>query len=228
MILTKYVIGSGFFCTEDGNVKHGGTARFGTDTFVHTPEFFNLWFEYISKFTTPEYVFITDARSPAVPGIPKNNNFDIIWYRRKDNLGHARGWNDGVIQGAEFAHQKNCDYVYVEQDCLVYGKGWVEKCMYGMDKPVLLGEGGPGNWPIQQCLIVVKNYFIPTFVKLIGETLKDEAGKDIAQEYMYSRRLEGHYEFIPFVGGRHRPLADDYWYAQHIKPEELKKMKELI
>ena len=90
------------------------------------------------------------------------------------------GWERSVLQGAFQAILNDVDYyVYVEQDLLARGQGWIERCIAtlkaGKDK-ISYGAAteptttvGFGAQPLQQSLVVVSRAYLPTFVQRILE-----------------------------------------------------------
>ena len=90
------------------------------------------------------------------------------------------GWERSVLQGAFQAILNDVDYyIYVEQDLLVRGEGWVERCvatlMEGKNK-ISYGAAteptttvGFGAQPLQQSLVIVSRSYLPTFVQRVLE-----------------------------------------------------------
>ena len=88
------------------------------------------------------------------------------------------GWERSVLQGAFQAILNDVDYyIYVEQDLLVRGKDWVERCVAtlraGKNK-ISYGAAteptttvGFGAQPLQQSLVIVSRSYLPTFVQRV-------------------------------------------------------------
>jgi len=49
--MTKYIIGTGWWC--DGSGEHAGSkqSHLNSDTFIRTKEFFKLWYYFVNKYT---------------------------------------------------------------------------------------------------------------------------------------------------------------------------------
>jgi hypothetical protein len=222
-MLRPYLIGSGCFYCESGRVPHH--TRESGDYAVHRPSFFSdYWLKCVDRFTKPSEILIVDAHSPAIPDIPKGNSVPILWYRRADNLGHRMGWQDSVKIGAEYALWKGLDFVYIEQDCLLWGNRIIDFCRSKMTKGLMIGSGEGISMPIEQSFFIVKYDFLPDFLKVAGKI------ENVMGELKWIKSFEGQYDFLPFRGGRQRPLNFEsrFGYIQHLNLREIKKLEQKI
>ena len=139
-------------------------------------------------------VVVTDSDSRLKPphiGTDRQSEHypELQWISLTENFGHEAvsadptigGWERSVLQGAFQAILNDVDYyVYVEQDLLVRGHKWIEKCVevmrQGHDK-ISYGAAteprttvGFGAQPLQQSLVVVSRKYLPTFVQKIVDS----------------------------------------------------------
>jgi hypothetical protein len=225
--MRKYLIGSGCYMKIDGQVEEsGGIKKADEDVtpITHMPDFFKLWIRSLEISTSPELVFIVDAHSPAIPSLEFENRFPILWHRRVDNLGHLPGWKDGVLKGAEFALWKKLDFVYVEQDCLLWGKDIVNYSRERMTTGLMLGSGEDTTMPIEQSFFIVKCEFLPEFISKI------QVINGSMPEVEYIEWFHDQYDLFPFRGGRQRPLdfETDFGFVQRLSGPEFQIMIQKI
>jgi len=220
---SSYVIGTGWWC--DGTGKQMGSGRNSSSDEIRKEGFFYLWNRYINKFTDPYRIVVVDSASPVRPKVHEQKYAErYVWRLLANNPGHGKGWWKGVIESAKWAHRKKKDYIYVEQDCLVYGVGWVERCLSHAREStgILLGRGDGTPQPIQQSLMVVTADKLEDFISGISNYKGDDG---VPNEVMFQKNLD--FDWLPIHGGRARPIKWNlpFWYAQHFTDEELKKVK---
>jgi hypothetical protein len=133
----NYVIGTGWWC--DGTGKHVDRNETSSNEARHL-EFFDMWYDKVQKFTSPDKVVIVNSDSPIKPNfsdyinvttIDLDKNFNgagILQGARKKfhsstgvNVSRTAGTRQ-VFMSAWYAYYNDFDYyVWLEQDCLVYG-----------------------------------------------------------------------------------------------------------
>jgi hypothetical protein len=214
-----YLIGSGWHASVSG---FHPLQKINTrvDATVRTASWFPLWYTHLLHFAAdpaPVQVVVADSHSPVKPphvGTDAQQRLypGLQWLELSQNFGHEAvsaaptvgGWERSVLQGAFQAILNDVDYyVYVEQDLLVRGKGWVGLCVAnlraGKDR-ISYGAAtlpattvGFGAQPLQQSLVVVSRAFLPTFVRKL---LQSKADIEAA---------------LPGSGSR--PSAESRWHA---------------
>lgn len=162
----KYIIGSGWWC--DQQVREH---VYGAST-IRAKEFHNIWYRSVNLFTKPEKILIVDSHSPIKPELNTDDK-KLEFISLNENGGHGKhhrgkfnGWTRSVLMGLEYADMCDADYfVYVEQDCLLYGKDIIENSIAQMSKPYMFGSAkGSGTWhPLQQSLFIIQKNKIAEF-----------------------------------------------------------------
>ena len=262
--MSKYIIGTGWWCDGSGKHPRGSRKIEKTCDFIRSRDFFEVWHRFIDTYTTPEKIIVIDSDSPVKPELPDDGRIEFV--SLKENFGHAyhanrigrrSGWSRSVLGGAFYSYLNDADYfVYVEQDCLVRGAGWIEACLRALKKgSIMFGDGEGTPQTIQQSLVIIHNSFIPVFInrlvkefdksmKVIASRSSDgnwETGtkglfgrkniafKDHTPESRWHRAFRKDADYIPFGYGRSRPIDFDaeHLYAQHWTKDELETLFDL-
>jgi glycosyltransferase involved in cell wall biosynthesis len=229
----KVVVGSGWWSDDTPHDWTIGTA----DT--HAPAFFRIWLRLVRKYLSPERIVVTDSCSPLKP--PAADRDGVEWIELDRNYGHANdirlgrirtkhsGFARSVFLGATYALACDADYyVYVEQDCVIRGEGFLDAIVAGMKHPIALGAPtaggvgieGPAAPMLQQSLMIVARAGLERFIASI--VTATESDGDVPPEIKFARRLKP-FSTIAIPFGRSRPLdfAAPHFYAQHLTAEEL-------
>lgn len=144
----------------------------------------------------------------------------------KDN--ELSSWEASVLTLAMHAYTNECDFIFLEQDCLAFGDwiGQLYKELADAGKQMLFGKSR--CMPCAQSLFIVKHRFIPSFVAeyiIAGNNHRLGEDKFVHLE-KHNPGAVGRFAF-PF--DRDRPL--DYtlpvWYGQKFSCAELENMKTL-
>lgn len=221
--MAKYVIGSGWYC-KDPNGTLGaihGHPQVG-DPVIRSLRWHDVWKYFLFRYAAPAKVVIVDSASPYKP----EPDSRIEWIELDENYQYSNktrynGWLRGFMLGAWYAWNCNANFIYVEQDCLVIGKGWtkvMEKAAAG-SHPLF---GKRYRSPIQQSLVYLPYKEIPKFLYLL--TLPKNP---MTCEVRFHNTSKGKpaipYKMIPFGVGRARPInwKAKHFYAQHWSREEL-------
>ncbi|MHC5018667.1 MAG: FkbM family methyltransferase [Planctomycetota bacterium] len=230
----KVVVGSGWWCDA---TPHDWAL--GADA-TRSPEFFELWYGQILRCLSPERVVITDSASPVKPVIPDDSR--VQWVELDRNYGHANdlrtgrirtkysGFTRSVLNGAMYALCCDADvYVYVEQDCLLYGDDFLAHALGDAEADILLGapaeqarglDGAEAAPMLQQSLIIVRRAGLERFVQqLLAAPWSD--GEVPPEEIM--RRQLAPFDHVRVPYGRSRPVdfTRSHFYVQHLDAEEL-------
>lgn len=231
----NYLVGSGWYSdinneTELGILTNKHQSKYGT---IKTKEsnFSKYWLSCILKQSIqPIKICILDANSPtSIDNDVKNHNLIEISKQIK-NFGHGVycsknnilcGWARSFIYGAMQAYINNLDYVYIEQDLLIFGDEFIKNVFTLMNEKnkkicYLTGEETPQK--LQQSLVFVKYEYLSF---LISELInyKDNT---IAEELKHYRLFKDDIMWCPYKGGRQRKKLDATYYClQHLKDNEL-------
>lgn len=249
----KYVIGSGWWCAEEAPWP-AGRKKLGDDL-IRSAGFHSLWYAGVNRFTDPGKILIVDSASPVrPPAHPEDPRFEVLSLDR--NYGHAiscetrfSGYTRSCMLGVAYAWLCDADYfVYVEQDCLLYGEGILERAIGRMKHDFMFGDGTGTPQPLQQSLFIIAR---PAFRSFL-DALDDLRGGDreVAPEIKFSRlrwdlppawvgRRQSKawhkltwrfwYDRLPFGYGRVRPLDwnQPHFYFQHGSREEVSRYCEM-
>jgi hypothetical protein len=206
--------------------------------------FFPLWLENIYRYAKPEPERIIVIASAGCE-VPRKMKWSV-WKKSiplevvslKGDLGHA----DTVLKfgssqafpacpatwlaGAMLCYANQTDMVYLEQDCLVFGK-WVDRMYKDItDHGILFGVSKMHG--AATSLILLKWWFLPQFVGDYLQEGPENHENRIAEKKMHrltGRRPE-YYTQHGFGFDKDRPMNIDepVFYGQKFTPEELRKL----
>jgi len=230
----KVVVASGWWCDR---VPHDWTIGAISSRSI---AFFDVWYRQVMRCLAPERIVVTDSASPVKPDYLSYGG--LHWIELDRNYGHANdvrrgivktkysGFTRSVLNGAMHALCCDADYfVYVEQDCLLFGNDFLPRAIGGSDADILLGpptQNGRGMAGalaapmIQQSLMVVARSGLERFLEgLLGAPWGD--GKRAPEETMRLRLAPFGFVQVPY--GRSRPIDFDqsHYYVQHLTDDEL-------
>jgi len=175
-----YVIGSGWWCTDDEEKENPHRKINGTDA-IREAEFFRLWLSAIDLCADPQRVVVVDSHAPLKPDTDLCSRVD--WVELPFNARHATahlgrwsGWTRSVMVSAQYALASDVDYfVYVEQDCLVSGAGAIEQCIAAMNGKYMFGDGAGTPQPIQQSFFLLRKDGISEFLNNIARIRRPDS-----------------------------------------------------
>jgi len=236
----KVIVGSGWWCD---NKPHDWTIG---SPVAQSVSFFKLWYQQVMQCLNPLCIVVTDSAAPEKPDHRLFTN--IRWIELDRNYGHANvlragrirtkysGFTRAVVNGAMYALCCDADfYVFVEQDCLLYGDDLLNRAVADGNDDILLGrptEGGKGlNRPVaapmlQNALIIVRRTGLERFIgAILGAPWTD--GEVSPEETMRQRMPPYGLIGIPF--GRSRPIdfKEPNFYVHHLNDNELHRFLEL-
>jgi len=232
----QYIIGTGWWCCKG---KQSWKITLGDD-FIRSKEFHQLWYYAVDKYTNPEKICIVDSASPIIPDLNQDDS-RIEWISLNKNYNNFissyqklfdhTGWMKGVLLSAMYALLCEVDYyLYIEQDCLVRGHGWVEFVIDKLEKEVDKGKPGwmfgdgrycRGRHLLQQSLFIVKITSLWEFISKL--TLPCKHLPHLQSEERFSKSLKN-FSYLPFGYGRFNKVFlvnKPYFYAQHWSLEGL-------
>lgn len=231
----NFLISSGWFSdinktTDQGIITSEHQKHYGGNIGRNTI-FSKYWLNSIlNQSVQPQKIIILDAKSvdPLHESI-LNNNFTEI-QTQTQNFGHGVtcsknnilcGWARGVLFGAMSAFVNDINFVYVEQDLLMFGTDFIANIFKEMDeqnKNICYMTGDETPQKLQQSLIIVKKEFLHVFIS----HLVSFADNTISEEKKHYELFSDDIMWCPFKGGRQRKKLDETNYClQHINAEEL-------
>jgi len=145
----KIVVGSGWWSPTLRSPWSVG------DDVIRSVDFFALWHRQVMRYLDPAAILVTDSASPNRPNFAAFARVQAVALDR--NYGHANdlrvggnptkysGFTRSVLLGALYALCCDADtYVYVEQDCLIYGRDFLSAAIGGGESDFYCG-GPPEN-----------------------------------------------------------------------------------
>jgi hypothetical protein len=230
----KVIVGSGWWCDNSPHDWALGSPA------TRSAAFFDLWYQQVLRCLRPDRIVVTDSASPIKPDLGPYDR--VQWIELDRNYGHVNDIRTGrintkysgstrsVINGAMYALCCDADfYVYVEQDCLLYGKDFLTEAVGDSTDDILLGSppqngkglnGSVAAPMLQQSLIIVRRPGLERFlIGLLGATASD--GEVSPEETM--RIQLAPFDFLRVPYGRSRPIDFDrsHFYVQHLDDNEL-------
>jgi hypothetical protein len=197
-----------------------------------TPKFSEYWLSSIlNQSIQPKKICILDANSPDKMSayVYKNSLVEVSYQIR--NFGHGTiaskenilcGWARGVLHGAMQAYLNDMDFVYIEQDLLLFGKDFLKNIFIKMDKEkkkMCYMNGTDTPQKIQQSLILVKHDYLHIYISdLLSDTNHTQTEEDkhfniVNNEYLL---------YSPYRGGRQRKdLNPNFFCLQHLSDNEI-------
>src|SRR5436190_1113546 len=209
--------------------------------------FFNIWYRQVMHCLQPERIVITDSASPVKPDYLSYPA--VHWIELDRNYGHPNdlrtgrirtrysGYTRAVINGAMYALCCDADfYVYVEQDCVLYGEDFLTHAVGNATEDILMGRvteqgrglGGRAAAAMpQQSLVVVRGAALPRFIEgIVNAPCTD--GELSPELIMHDRLAPVGFLRVPY--GRSRPIDFErgHFYVQHLDEDELRRFLSLI
>jgi hypothetical protein len=236
----KLIVGSGWWCD---NRPHDWTIG---ASITQSVGFFKLWYQQVMQCLNPYSIVVTDSASPERPDYRSFRN--VHWIELDRNYGQPNdirtgrirtkysGFTRAVINGAMYALCCDADfYVFVEQDCLLYGSDFLNRAVANSRDDILLGrptERGKGlNGSIaapmlQNALMIVRRTGIERFIDaMLGAPWTDG---EVSPEETMKRRISP-YGLIGIPFGRSRPIdfKEPTFYVHHVDDNELARFLKL-
>jgi hypothetical protein len=230
---SKLVVGSGWWCAARPPEWAIGSS------FTRSTSFFPLWLAHVRDSLNPSGIMVVDSRSPIVPA--KRLRDQVRWVSLDENYGHAvdlrsssidakySGFTRSVLMSAMYALTCDSDFVYVEQDCLLFGRDLLKAATDGLAGDIFLGapaenalglNGQIAARKIQQSLIYVRKSGLERFIAgLLQTPLKDS---EVSPENIMQSAVHP-FELLNIPYGRSRPINPKlpHFYAQHLSDDEL-------
>ncbi|MEL7300906.1 MAG: hypothetical protein AAFM92_11030 [Pseudomonadota bacterium] len=248
------IVGSGWWSTDAPSWTVNPNRKALGDDLIRSVDFFETWLDSVTRAGQPAKIIVVDSASPRKPAQQKRAM--VEWLELPFNAKHSTshvgqwsGWMRSVLVSASYALNCDCDYfVYVEQDCLLEGRGLFDRMARETRTGLVFGSGEGTPQPVQQSLFLVRKDRLSGFVtNLLAIRARDQ---DLAPEWkfvcaswrplvwMANLGLLKHrkvrkavqalafgrrYEFLTFGTGRGRPIPfeEPAFYFQHATREEV-------
>lgn len=206
----------------------GKSPNVGTSQKVYQKEWLAQWLDYHTVNNAAYSIYI--SKCPVFPdGCNKFNNISVATLA--NNYYHTRhDWSSSVLSGALYAYNNNLDFVYIEQDCFVYGLekavSWAKQekvnIAYGTDQHAF-AQGWAEN-----SFTFVDRQFVPTFIERIVSTQIDRISKRFIE--LLITDLFGE-DVTPWPFGFGRKLVTDWtqeiFYKQQLTDDDINRFMDL-
>lgn len=237
----KVIVGSGWWCD---NRPHDWTIG---SPITQSVIFFKLWYRQVMQCLNPHSIVVTDSAAPEKPDYRSFTN--VHWIELDRNYGQPNdirvgriqakysGFTRAVVNGAMYALCCEADfYVFVEQDCLLYGDDLLNCAVADCNEDILVGpptkngrglKGSVAAPMLQNALVIVRRAGLERFIDgILGAPWTD--GQVSPEETM--RRRMPPYGLIGIPFGRSRPIdfKEPNFYTHHLDDDELHGFLELI
>ena len=220
----SYIITSGFIGGDKGR-----------------EDFFELWLNHLllNPDVKPEKIFVICSRGE----FPPMETTSVDFIRLSGDLGHIcrdgeasqkhqlEGWACDVIIGALLAYDNECDFIFIEQDCLGFGKFITQMYSDLGDADMIIGWNS--FMASAQSLFLVRHHFIPQFVhSYLAQKIADrKKGGEDAFAHM-EKLFSGRIRRLSFPFDRDKPkdgwksVGREVFYAQQLSVAELDELRE--
>jgi len=180
----NYLITTGWWCNDKENLDR--SKSFGDDT-IRGKDFHQLWYSAIRATGSKANIYIIDSASPVKPEINEGESLISL----VQNFGHSTvcnyklcGVTRAHILGMNLALLNEYDYwVYIEQDALVYGKGFIENAIKSMKGNMAFGNGKGTAYPAQQSFMIIKKESLSVFINRLHSIKSSD--KEISPEMKF-------------------------------------------
>jgi hypothetical protein len=231
----KIVVGSGWWF--DGRARDWTVGELVT----RSPAFFDLWLGLVRKYIEPDLIVVIDSHAPIKPR--RSARESVTWIELDRNYGHANDLRLGLIttrhsggtrariMGCAYALCCDADYfVYLEQDCVIRGKGFIDAALRGTTHPIVIGDRTTGGRNIvpgriaapmfQNSLIIVRRDGMERCLNALVSA--PEPDGEVPPEAKMERNFQP-FDVLAIPYGRSRPIdfGRSHFYAQHLVAEEL-------
>lgn len=237
--MRKYIIGTGWFSSnEQGYVRQGGPKT--EHPFTRSMRFSDIWAQLLFRYAEPNGVVRIDSASPVKPvAHPRIKELGLDANYQLCGNPLYTGWMRGFCMGAAYAWNCDADYIYVEQDCLVLGGGWVDKIYetarkhnYGrfVAGPTQYKDCKRVSFAIQVSLVYIPYGLIMPVLAGIASSKnpapKNAQGNTRAFDEALVASCGVPHAHFDFGYGQQRPIDwdDPILYAQRWTAEELKRL----
>lgn len=145
------------------------------DEEVRSNGFRPLWWQSLDTFVKPSQVLVVDSASPIKPHDELHTDTEFRVIELLKNPGHSQncvthycGYMASVVIGLEYALLNDVEFfLYIEQDALTYGKGFVDKIKQSLLKSdFVFGDAGSRS-EIEQSVFALSKKGIRKFLSAL-------------------------------------------------------------
>lgn len=193
-----------------------------------TAEFRKIWKRNTLKYASPERIMTIESASSPIVGSQD-------WIALRGDIGSLDeiygdikpypypGSFVAVCTLALLAYQDESDFIFKEQDCLAFGK-WPEQLYADLGASGMV-IGRAVAMPCAVSLILMKHWFIPTFVSWYLSSPSEKCEENLIEHKMarWQQQQPDLIKYNTFGYDRDRPFnADDpVWYGQKFTRDDL-------
>jgi len=199
---------------------------------MYRPDYIeSVWKPYIERFVKPIKYVVYQSECVA-PAEIVSDDIQVIKSSRSGTMHHNNDYVASYMAGAMYAFINECHFVYIEQDCLVYG---LDKAIeWALKKPIVYGYGQYSpvhGWPETSFTFINWKYlseFMEHGTQDDWAFWTHEHDKPPFGEMRWRELYQCDAAFWPFGYGRSRPIdfTQDIFYAQHITENEMQRFFE--
>ena len=221
------IIGTGWHAKKNQHNRNITTKR------IYDPNYlWDIWQPYILHFYKPDNFFVYVSNCEILPAIPKEKKAETVYSIRDINQHKHDDHAISMMQGAYYAHCMNQDFLYIEQDCMVYGLDrairWLEK-----EKPLIsYGYGEYSYLPewAENCFVFIRRDFVPEMIRRHHEyQFHNWHYYRGVPEVIFHRMFQDVATFWPFGFGRKQiNWNEPIFYAQQLNDKKIDKFLEKI
>lgn len=175
------------------------------DEEIRNNAFRPLWWQSLDTFVKPAHVLVVDSASPVKPNDYQHTSTKFSTIELLKNPGHSQnctthycGYMASVIVGLEFALLNDVDFfLYIEQDALTYGKGFVERIKQSLlTSDFVFGGAGPKGL-IEQSVFALSKKGIRKFLAALHAIEYSDRQVPPEIKFMWAA---SHLSGLPFMG----------------------------
>ena len=221
--MTNIIVGTGWHATTHSPRNSNASKR------IYQPEYLEkIWKPYIERFIEPKGYFVWQSDCEIEPWTDRS--IHIVKSMNPPDGHHNRDYQASYLAGAMYAYLNECDFIYIEQDCLVYNLGEALKEAQG--SLITYAKAGVQGWA-ETSFTYISWKYIPEFIKRCQSVdwCFWTHGQDVSPfaEAVWESLFKNDANYWTFGYGRRKPIdfTKDIFYAQQITDKELDKFLEL-
>ena len=224
--MNDLIIGTGWHATRNSPRNSNASKRIYQADYLE-----KVWKQYIERFVNPKGYFVWQSDCEIEPWTDRG--VQLIKSMNPEDGHHNRDYQASYLAGAMYAYLNQCNFVYIEQDCLVYGLDKAIKWATG--KKIVYGntrQSGVAGWA-ETSFTYISWKYLPEFIKRCQSVdwcfWTHRHDDPPFAEPTWESLFKNDAEYWPFGSGRARGIKfdSDIFYAQHLTDKELDKFLEL-